>query len=51
MASPICSHCGCAMRKTRPTIIIVNLEVIIIDPSNDEKVWICQNPNCRGANG
>lgn len=48
MVNPICSRCGCIMRKRPPTFIIVNLEVIIPDPSGDEKLWLC--PICRGSN-
>jgi Rieske Fe-S protein len=48
MANKICSHCGCKLRKAKPTIIIINLEVICIDDLENNGVWVC--PYCQYPN-
>lgn len=43
-----CDRCGCLMRKARPQLIIVNLQVVLQEESDNQRVWECINPNCRG---
>ena len=44
----ICSHCGCILRKVRPTIVIINSGIVYPDDPDDTKVWVC--PYCQYPN-
>jgi hypothetical protein len=43
-----CSKCGSTMRKVRPSLILINDQVVQPDDRDHPKVRTCTNPNCPG---